>query len=211
MRSPLASLTFGLVVAGGLLYLGAPPAHSIVPSPRPVAFTAPDVALDVDPCIAAKLNLDDVTADLTRATDSLDGVTATADELTRRLGLGDLLGLDKTTNDAAIQKIRDVLSLSSDKVLATDARDTACGDDVDITVSPTPSAEPSSSAVADPPVRHRQIRHWPKRAPETGDGSSIGGSLADRAELPYAVALYANLSVGSAALVYVGRRWFSER
>ncbi|HTF54639.1 MAG TPA: hypothetical protein VK735_44965 [Pseudonocardia sp.] len=209
MRSPFASAACGAVLIAGAA-LGA--------SPTPVAHATTLPSLSVELCAAAKLNLGQVTDDLDNALNALDvlGVVATAGELTRRLGLTDLLGTESATNDDVLAKIRAVLTLKAAKVLADDRVSEACGDDTIIVVPPTTS---SSSAAPKPST---QVPYRPRRAPETGDGSSASAAapgavrgtdalnphLAD--SIAPAMALYALLSVGSIATAVAVHRWTRE-
>jgi hypothetical protein len=199
MRSPVASAAFGAVLAAGIALLGAPAAHAATPTPT----------VSVSLCADARLSLSAVTTDLGNATAALgDTLSATTDELTRRLGLGTLLGADKLANDDAVARIRSVLTLKAAKVLAQDRVNEVCGDDVIVVTPPTStsSAAPSSSSSASP---DRQTHRRPRRAPETGDGSSLGPAV-DTSIAPV-MALYALLSVGSAAVIYTGRLWLRGR
>lgn len=205
MRTPIGSAAFGAALVAGIALLGTPTAHAATPV-RPVAV------VDVDLCVAANLNLSTVTTDLDNALSRLDGVTATADELTRRLGLGTLLGTDETANQTAITRIRDVLTLRAAKVLAQDRVDSDCADD---TVVVVPSTTPSSSATANPRPHWRQTHRVPKRAPETGGGPveqayTETGFDTDRSIAP-AMALYALLSVGTVTAIRVGGLWLRGR
>lgn len=203
MRSPIGSAAFGAVLIAGTALLGAPVAHAAVPAP----------AVSVNVCAQARVNLAETTADLDSAVAQLDDtVTATADELTRRLGLGSLTGTQASDNETAITKIRAVLTLKAAKVLAADLVSTKCGNTEVIVTGPsatettTVTSSPSASSSS-----HRQVHRRPKRAPEAGDGSSLGTTGdADHSIAP-AMALYALLSVGSVAAVYTGRLWLRGR
>jgi hypothetical protein len=197
MRSPLASAAFGVVLAAGIALLGAP-----------VANASPAPSLTVALCADARLNLSNVSTDLDNATSQLGSLTATADELTRRLGLGSLLGTEQLANDDAVAKIRAVLTLKAAKVLAQDRVTDECGDPDVIVVTPPPSSSASPSPTYSPGPDHQTHRR-PRRAPETGDGSSLGPAV-DQSIAP-AMALYALLSVGLAAAIRVGRVWRSGR
>jgi hypothetical protein len=202
MRSPIASAAFGVVLTAGIALLGAPAAHAATPAP----------AVSASLCADARLSLGAVTTDLNNALGRLDGVTATVDELTRRLGLGTLVGTPAVANEDAVARIRAVLTLKAAKVLAEDRVATECADEVIVVVPPssTSSAPSSSSGSA---TQDRQTHRRPARAPETGDGSSLGSAEqfdTDNSLAPV-MALYALLSVGVTAAVYVGRLWLRGR
>jgi hypothetical protein len=203
MRHPLAApiaLAAGAMLLAGGAWL----------TPVPLAHAAP--ALTATVCADAQVNLGAVTDDLNDALAATEGLTTTVDELTRRLGLPALLGTAKADNDAAVVKIRAVLSLRAAQVLAQDRVDVLCRDQVDITISPAPSSPPSSRR---PSSGGYQVPLRPRRAPETGDGSRQPtgaenlGDVATRSIAP-AMALYALLGVGISASVYAARLWLLE-
>lgn len=199
MRSPIASAAFGVVLTAGIALLGAPAAHAATPAP----------VASVSLCADARLNLGAVTTDLNNALGRLDGVTATVDELTRRLGLGTLVGTPAVANEDAVARIRAVLTLKAAKVLAEDRVATECTDEVIVVVPPaSTSSAPSASASTD-----RQTHRRPKRAPEAGDGSSLGATERFDTDTSIApvMALYALLSVGTVAVIYTGRLWLRGR
>lgn len=213
MRSPIASAVCGVILTAGAALFG----------PIPLAHAGPLAApaLSVTACTDAKIRLASVEDDLNTALSAAEGLTTTADELTRRLGLGTLLGTPKLDNDSAVLKIRAVLTLRAARVLAEDRVNVLCTDAVDVTVSPAPSSssEPSSSVRPSSPSRGHQVHRRPRRAPETGDGSSQPAQPASSADLGAtttrsiapAMALYALLSVGSAATVHSARLWLAGR
>jgi hypothetical protein len=145
MRVPLASLAAAVLLLGAANY-------------QPVEHRA-DL---IDVCAAARANLAGVETDLGVAVKAAAGLTTTVDELTRRLGLGNLLGSDATDNSDAIAKIRAVVTLKAAKALAVDRVHHDC---TGHSTSTSPSATPTPTIhYPDSGIRR------PRRAPETGGG-----------------------------------------
>lgn len=214
MRSPLASATCGALLLAGAAWLGPiPPAHA-----EALLVSAP--AVSVTACADAKLRLAAVEDDLNTALKAADGLTTTADELVRRLGLGTLLGTAKTENDDAVVKIRAVLTLRANRVLAEDRVNALCTEPVTSapsSPSSSSSGASSSSSSSASPNSGYQVPRRPKRAPETGGGphqrqpagAEDLGDVTTRSIAP-AMALYALLGVGSSAAVYSARVWLAR-